>query len=672
MAIVSMQKVLISGALEEESALLKDLQRRGILHLQELSADELSTPEVREALSKAEKQAQTAEHALKVLDEYAPAGGGLLASLEGGKDLSYQDWLKRSEADGSALKLAETLLEKQKDISEFAARAARSQVLMEGLKPWKGLTLPLNMTGTAATGILIGALPGLWTEDAVRGLLSENLPQVDAYDLDILSADNTQTPLVLICLKEDLPQVEELLRGKGFARPILSSDKTPEEALKDLAFEHAAAITEAEETKAAIRALAGERDKLQFLYDDSMLEASRLSALGKAAEGRRSFFISGFVPTAKAEALKKDLEEKYTVSVELADTEEEEESPILLRNNRFSTPTETVVESYGLPTKGELDPTTIMSFFYYFLFGMMLSDAGYGLIMVISCAIALKKFPKMGSNMKKMLTMFFWCGGSTTVWGFLFGSFFGDAIDVIAHTFFGVPAEQPVLKALWFTPIDEPMRLLIYCFAFGIVHLFVGLGIKGYLQLKQKLYKDFLGGCLGWFLLLIGLILLLLPSDLYASIAGQAVPLPAWMQTVAKFMALAGAVLLLLFAAWDRKNFGLRIALGAYELYGVTSWLSDVLSYSRLLALGLATGVIASVINTMGSMMGNTPVGIVLFIIVFLAGHTLNMAINLLGAYVHTNRLQFVEFFGKFYNAGGQAYEPLGTGNTKYYHMEEN
>ena len=304
MAIVSMQKVLISGALEEESALLKELQRCGTLHLKELSAEQLNTPEIREALSKAEKQAQTAENALKVLNEYAPPEGGLLSSLKGGKELAYSDWLEKSKSDGSALRLAEGLLEKQRSIGEFTARAARSQVLMEGLVPWKGLTLPLNMSGTAATRVLIGALPGLWTEEAIRTLLAENLPELDAYDLELLQADATQTPLVLICLKEDFPQIEELLRKKGFARPILTSDKTPDEVLKDLAFERAAAVTEAEETKAAIRALAGEREKLQFLADDSRLEASRLAALGKAGEGSRSFFLSGFVPAAKAETLK--------------------------------------------------------------------------------------------------------------------------------------------------------------------------------------------------------------------------------------------------------------------------------------------------------------------------------------------------------------------------------
>ncbi|MBQ6074895.1 MAG: V-type ATP synthase subunit I [Lachnospiraceae bacterium] len=669
MAIVPMQKMLICGAIEEKSSVMKTLQRQGSFHLIPLEEERLNAPEVREALTRAEKRIQTAEQALRVLQQYAPAGGGMLASLTGAEELSPEDWEKRSGNADAAAALAEDLLQKDRRINEANARAARAQVQAEGLAPWKGLGMPLDFSGTESTRAFIGALPGAWTDESIRALLAEYCPQMDAYSLELLGGDASQTPLVLVCLKEDAEAAEDALRRKGFARPVITTDKTPEEALNEVKFDRASAITEAEEQKAAVQAAAGRRGELQFLYDDATLEAERLSSFQKAGESRTAFFVEGYVPKAKAAALQKKLEDKFTVSVII--TEPDGETPVLLQNNRLSAPTETVVESYGLPGKGEIDPTAIMSVFYYFLFGMMLSDAGYGLLMVIGCAVALKKFPKMGRNMKKMLTMFFWCGVSTAVWGFLFGSFFGDAIDVIAHTFFGVPADRQVLKAIWFTPLDEPMRLLIYCFLFGIIHLFVGLGIKGVLLLKEKRTKDFLGGVLGWYLLLIGLLMILLPSDMYASIAGAPVPLPAWMQTAAKFLAIAGAVLLLLFAAWDKK-FGLRLALGAYELYGVTGWLSDVLSYSRLLALGLATGVIASVINTMASMMGGGVIGAVIFIIVFLLGHTLNMAINLLGAYVHTNRLQFVEFFGKFYEAGGEAFEPLGTGDTKYYHMEEN
>lgn len=672
MAVVPMQKLLLIGARDEESRVLKALQRFGSFHTTSLPEAPLEAVALKESAARTDRELHQAEAALAVLEELAPAGGGMLAALKGGSELSFSEWQTRSKERGEALKLAETILDKNKVISEASARAARAKVLMDGLSPWRRLGLPLNMTETASCRVLIGALPGVWSRESVETLLKEELPELSAWELTLLDGDTAQTPLVLVCLKEEADAVEELLRKKGFARPILSSDQTPLDAYRDQQFERSSAIAEAEEAKAAIRALAPQRGMLEFLADDCRLELSRLHALSGAGEGKNSFFLCGFVPKSQAARIKEELERDYTVSVELLETSAEEEQPVLLSNKAFSAPTESVVESYGLPGRGEVDPTSIMSIFYYFLFGLMLSDAGYGLLMIIGCGILLKKFPKMKRTTRQMFTMFFWCGVSTFIWGILFGGFFGDAIDVIAHNFFGVPADKAVFRPLWFAPLEKPMKLLVYSFAFGIVHLFVGLGIKGYQLLKQKKVMDFIGGVLAWYLLLTGLILMLLPSDLFGSISGSPIPLPAWVQTMAKYMALAGAAGLLFFSAWDRKNIGLRLALGAYELYGITGWLSDVLSYSRLLALGLATGVIASVINSMASMFGGGIGGVIAFIIIFLVGHTLNMAINLLGAYVHTNRLQYVEFFGKFYDGGGEEYHPLAADNTQYYHMEGN
>ena len=172
-------------------------------------------------------------------------------------------------------------------------------------------------------------------------------------------------------------------------------------------------------------------------------------------------------------------------------------------------------------------------------------------------------------------------------------------------------------------------------------------------------------------MMLIGLILMLLPSDMFASMASVTLVFPPWLNLLSKILAAVGAVGIVLMTGRRRKNFGLRLALGAYELYGVTSWLSDVLSYSRLLALGLATGVIASVINTMGAMVGSGVVGMIAFIFIFLVGHTLNLAINLLGAYVHTNRLQYVEFFGKFYEGGSEGFHPFSASSSKYFNIKE-
>ena len=307
-----------------------------------------------------------------------------------------------------------------------------------------------------------------------------------------------------------------------------------------------------------------------------------------------------------------------------------------------------------------------MYWFYVAFFGLMLSDAAYGLIMTVACAAVLIAFPRMAKGLRKSMKLFLACGISTTIWGFLFGGFFGDFISVVSRTFFG---HEVTLRALWFVPLNDPMRMLIYSLLFGIIHMYVGLGIKGYMCLRDRRIKDFVGDVLSWFLFVSGLLLLLISSSFFYGIAGMQLHLPGAGGKVCLGIAVAGAVILLLMGGRQAKNPVLRILLGAYEIYGVTGWLSDILSYSRLLALGLATGVIAQVVNQIGTMFGNGVLGVILFIIVFIFGHTLNFAINALGAYVHTNRLQYVEFFGKFYESGGNPFEPFFS-DTKYVDVE--
>ncbi|MEG2146583.1 MAG: V-type ATPase 116kDa subunit family protein, partial [Lachnospiraceae bacterium] len=424
---------------------------------------------------------------------------------------------------------------------------------------------------------------------------------------------------------------------------------------------------EIEQTEKEIKDYAGSREELKLISDYFRARSKKYEILGEVLQSKQTFIISGYIPTEKVTGVEQYLTDHYDLVVDIEEIKEGEETPILLKNGTFSSSVEGVIESYGLPIKSEIDPSKIVSFFYVFFFGLMLSDAAYGLIVFIACFIVLKKFPRMAEGMNKTLHMFMYCGISTLFWGILFGGFFGDAIQVVSRVFFG---HEIIVPALWFIPLNDPMRLLLYSMLFGTIHLFVGLGIKGYMCIRDKKYLDFVCDVVLWYALLIGLILILIPSDIFSSIAGMKMVFPPFVTMLSKLLAIVGAVGIVLMSGRSSKNPGLRIALGAYDLYNITGWLSDVLSYSRLLALGLATGVIASVINQMGSMVGNSIFGIIVFIIVFVAGHLFNMAINLLGAYVHTNRLQFVEFFGKFYEGGGRAFHPFNS-NTKYVDIKE-
>ena len=255
--------------------------------------------------------------------------------------------------------------------------------------------------------------------------------------------------------------------------------------------------------------------------------------------------------------------------------------------------------------------------------------------------------------------MFFYCGISTILWGAAFGSWFGDIVPIVSMQFFHTQAPS---LALWFEPIKDPMKLLLFSFALGIVHLFVGLGVSFKMSWDEGKKTDAFLDTVPTGLLVLGAAPLA---------AGILTSVPAVLSEAGKYMALSGVVLVVLTAGRSSKNIFARLGSGVYGLYNIASgYLSDILSYSRLLALGLATGSIAGVINLMGTMPKNPVAKLVLLIIVFLLGHPLNMAINLLGAYVHTNRLQFVELFSKFYKGGGRAFNPLKV-NTKYIKFKE-
>ena len=224
------------------------------------------------------------------------------------------------------------------------------------------------------------------------------------------------------------------------------------------------------------------------------------------------------------------------------------------------------------------------------------------------------------------------------------------------------------------------MKVLVFSFAIGIIHLFAGLILNMYQAIKQGRIVDAISDSLFWILLVGGLILYGMTTDMVVNMfPGALTRLPAPVGTFGAVCAVIGAAGILIMGGRESKNWGKRLAKGAYALYGVTGYLSDILSYSRLLALGLATSVISTVFNSMGQMVSENLVhsnifgaliGVILFLVIFLIGHGLNMAINARGAYVHANRLQFVEFFGKFYNGGGRKFEPFAV-NTKYFKIKE-
>ncbi len=669
MSVLPMKRILIVALKKNRKPILETLQRRGLIELSVNRADDevFGRQDTAGARSIFLKNANQAEQALAILAEHAPEEKGMLDSLAGRKEITVEEYEARTQLRDKSVALAGEIIALAKEHAENVAEIPKLEAQKISLEPWLGYDLPLSMTGTKSTTIFVGTLPGEHTLDSLYTAFAEYAPTVERRDAQIISASPQQTNIFVVCANEDAPAIQDALHKLNFAKPPMSN-MNPTAQSQAIDEEIAGCNARIEQLHNKIAGYAARREELQFASDYFTMRAEKYEVISELEQSKRTFILEGYLPAKAAASVEKDLTEKYGAVVEVFDPAEDEDVPVLLQNCAFTKPVEGVVASYSLPGKGEIDPSFLVSLFYYVLFGMMLGDAGYGIIIALVCFIVLKKVPTMEAGLKRSLQLFMGCGISTAIWGFLFGSFFGDTINVVATTFFNRP--DITLKPIWFEPLSNPMRMLGFCFGIGLIHLFTGLGVKLYELLKAGKVLDAIFDVVFWYMLVGGCVVLLLSMSMFTEMIALDWILPQSVGQIGSYVAIVGAVGIILTGGRSSRNWGKRIAKGLYSLYGITSYLSDVLSYSRLLALGLATSVIASVFNKMGSMGGSGILGLIMFILVFAVGQVLNILINLLGAYVHTNRLQYVEFFGKFYEGGGRPFTPF-TENTKYFKVKE-
>ena len=669
MSVVPMKRISVVAMKRDRKAVLEYLQVQGAVQISVKGKEDdvFTKTDMSKQKQVFQKNTDRAEEALAILKRHVPEKAGLLAGFEGRKELTTSEFQERQEKIDATMRVCSRIIDLDKKLSDSISNIPKLEDQKKALEPWMNFDLPLDYAGTRTTAVFTGCLQGEYTREALYTELKK-LSGVDTFECDIISAQSNQTCIFLVCEKKDQAAVREALRRMNFASPPLSG-LNPSERIKQIGEEIAREEKKQEEIRKDLETLSSHREDIRFASDYFTLRAEKYGVISELLQSRRVFYLEGYVPENMAEPLAKELESRFDAAAEVSDLKNKEKPPVLLKNNAFAVPLEGITESYSLPGKKEIDPTFISACFYYILFGIMLSDAGYGLLLVIGTGFILWKFGKtMEAGMKKFMKMFLLCGISTTFWGVMFGSFFGDAIKVIGTTFLG-KGENFGPKPLWFEPLSEPMRMLTFCFILALIHMFVGLGAKAYMLLKQGKVMDMIYDVVLWYVLLIACVVYLLTVPTMADMLGVNT-LSASLQKPAGILMIIAAVGIILTGGRESKNWFKRILKGLYSLYGISGWLSDILSYSRLLALGLATGVIATVFNSMGSMGGKTPVGVVLFIIVFLVGNVLNLAINALGAYVHTNRLTYVEFFGKFYEGGGSPFRPFAV-NTKYYKIKE-
>ena len=670
MSMLKMQRISVYALLKYCKDILEELQRRGVVEIETVDIEDSVFHRDDTSAFQAQYNGivNTAREARAILDRYVPQKKGLLSSFKGRERLTRKEYDALADRAPEYLRVAYDILSYQKNIDQNKAEKIKYQQQLDAIQPWLGLDVAMNFSGTAATKAFIGKFAPPKTSTDIAEELAAQIPDVEGIEVEIVHSDENQTCVFVLTAKKYADAVGEALRRIGFEYPSYVSAVTPQKREKEINRHISNRDGRILENENNIKALEKYYSKLAFLEDYYMMKADRYKAYDDIATSNNTFVLTGFIPEPKAEQLKRFLESTYDAEVELEDAPDD--APVVLKNNRFTEPVEGVLSSYSYPDRHEADPTSVMAIFYYLFFGMMFSDAGYGIVMALACGILLMKFKNMEIGLRRSMKMFFWCGVSTTFWGLMFGSFFGDAITVISTTFFNAepPAIPGLVVPLWLNPVSDPMKVLMFSFLLGIIHLFTGLGIMAYNNIRNKKYMAVIYDVVSWYLLVGGAILALLSTDMMGDIAGFT--LPGIFLKIGGIMAAVGAVIIILFAGRESSNPFIRLLKGAYGLYGATGYLSDILSYSRLLALGMATGIIAQVFNLVGTILGGGIPGAIVFILVFLIGHTVNIGINALGAYVHTNRLQFVEFFGKFYTGGGRGFDPFRI-NTKHYTVKE-
>jgi len=647
MAIVKMKHLRLVAMQDDREEILHLLQRKGCVEIDEPQLDEdqvweqLSHPEG-DGLSAAQERKNQAEQALTMLKKYAPEKGGLLRP----RPMLTEKQFFGPQAQTRGEQAVKTIHDIQKDIASLQAQKDRLTAQRAVLAPWLSLDLPLETQSTREVSVCFGTVSALYPMDQVRAALEA---AGELAELTEASTDREYHYVLLICHTSMEPDAMEALKRFGWSRANLRDwQGTAAENDRRIGRE----LEKIEKAlKADEQALAqkGElRETLRQVADRANVEIEREQARARLLDTQTAFCLEGWIPADAWESTEKLLRGRLC-AYEVSDPTPEEypQTPVQLKNGRVTRSMNVITEMYSMPAYDGIDPNPLMAPFFIVFFGMIMADMGYGLLMVIASALVLSKQKPKNPYFMEMI---FWCGLSTIAWGAATGGFFGDMIpQFISMLNPDSKFEMPSL----FTPLDDIVPIMIGSLVMGLIQVITGMTVSVVKKTKDGEFLDALFDEISWWIILAGLGLFVCSS----MVAG----LPAVLGTVGTGMLVVGLLMLAIGGTRKEKGFAKFTSFGGAIYNGVTGFFSDILSYIRLMALMVSGSVIASVFNTLAATTGN----VVTFVLISLLGNALNLALSLLGAYVHDLRLQCLEFFGRFYKEGGKPYQPLSF-NTQY------
>lgn len=647
MAIVKMSKFNLFSFDDQRDALLKKLQEFNYVHFNKVEDVDEKSEGVKEVdngdkLFAIEENLTKINYVINLLEPYQKK----LSTVEGLKIVPKSYTLKQLREFGSTYdfqKVYEGLKSLEDEKNDLLQEIQNLKGKIAELKPWEKIDIPLSdLRKLNRVEIFLGTVSVRFAEDFMTEVKS--LPMVQVEEI---SQDGNNLYLAVIC---DLDQKEEcldVLRKNGFSSVEIKGNKLVRDEIKDLE----AKVNESESKVNSITEEIGSNGKVlddfKLGYEYFENEKQRIESTETFLKTESVDIIEGYVPTnmvSKFEGNVKDVVgDDYYLTVVPASSDDPD-VPIILKNNSFVKAFESLTKMYSLPKYDEVDPTPLFTPFYWLFAGIMVGDAGYGLVVFLLTLIGLKAF-NLPEEKRSMVKFINYLSISVIIWGLIFGSFFG----------FNLP-----VKIL--DPSTQYFEMIGLSLILGGIHLFFGLGIKAYINIKNGKPLDALFDVGFWYMAVIGVIVWI--------IFGSVKPNPTF-ANIGKWVFILGMIGIVCTGGRSEESVAGKIGWGVYSAYGITSYIGDFVSYLRLMALALSGAFIAVAVNLIVSMLFKGGIlGIIVGIVVFVLFQAFNAFLCYLSAYVHTARLTYVELFNKFYEGGGKPFRNM-IADSKYFNIKE-
>ena len=636
MALQSTTKIRLFVSSQKEEEVLSFLQEREVLEVVPVLS-ELRT----DVSHQAEFSVAKIDFAIRYLSPFAPEKKGLRNAVLGEKiEISSEDVSKKiSGFNWEDVVSRVSALESEKN--DATRELLEAKTALRALSAFKGVDTE-SVEGLYSSSFFVLPVKGAAAFESGVRELSPYL------EINEVARTDATVSFVLFAQEKEMISATTLLSQLRGSEIAVEKGVSPAHKISGLENQIAQLEYLLDKNKEEAVRLALDLDSLKMCSDFFSSQKEVNIARRGIQSGSFVSFIEGWVETTRLESLKKEISLQFgAVEIEEIEKGEKEIERVVLDSSPVMAPIMEVTKMFGTPKIEEVDPTPYYAFFFILFFGFCLTDAGYGIILALSTWILLSLKLPFEKTMEDMIRLFFYGGLSTIVMGILFGGWLGLTPDQVPEMLTYVTDDG---KRMFLGQIFDPMtdlvgKIMPLAYILGILHLSLGVFLSGLIKWKSGNKNRMLFVSLP-----------LISSFVFASLT--------WVAGIAVFeYAFYASLLLSMWGLGESGNPFIRMLKGFGGLLNETlGWFSNILSYSRLFALGLATGIIAMSFNIVAITMGDMIPGILgwaVMILVLLFGHSLNIALNVLGAYVHSSRLQFVEFFGMFLEGGGKRFNPL-------------